>query len=69
MLKRYTVTINGRSYLVEVEDLTASPAIVRVDGEEFEVGWQAEQPQGQDAPAASADAPAAPAAAAETSAG
>lgn len=37
MSQRIQVTINGRSYLVEVEDLTASPLSVKVNGRSYVV--------------------------------
>ncbi|HID85826.1 MAG TPA: biotin/lipoyl-binding protein [Anaerolineae bacterium] len=36
-MKTFKVTINGKSYLVEVGDLSSSPVPVRVDGELFNV--------------------------------
>ncbi len=35
--RRLTLTINGRSYLVQVEDLDSSPVTVIVNGEPYEV--------------------------------
>ena len=34
---KYTVTVAGRVYEVEIEDLNARPILARVDGETFEV--------------------------------
>ncbi|MEW5827477.1 MAG: biotin/lipoyl-containing protein [Chloroflexota bacterium] len=34
---KYTVTVAGKSFEVEIEDLNARPIIARVDGETFEV--------------------------------
>ena len=36
-MKKFKVTVNGKSYLVEVGDLNSSPISVRVDGELFNV--------------------------------
>jgi biotin carboxyl carrier protein len=34
---KYTVTVAGKTYEVEIEDLNARPILARVDGEAFEV--------------------------------
>jgi len=44
--KRYRLEFKGRSYVVEVEDPSVSPARVRVNGEEFEISWQQEPVEG-----------------------
>jgi biotin carboxyl carrier protein len=38
--QRYHLEVEGRTYLVEVEDPFASPAVVRVNGREFRVAWR-----------------------------
>lgn len=42
MARTYVLKVDGRSYEVEVGDLTASPVVVRVNGREFAVSWQKE---------------------------
>jgi len=37
MVKRFKISVNERTYDVEVDDVHASPIKVRVDGEEFSV--------------------------------
>jgi biotin carboxyl carrier protein len=62
---RVTVTIAGRLYVVEIEDLGARPVVARVDGERFDV-WPGALPAGAPpagALPAEAVAPVAPAAA------
>jgi biotin carboxyl carrier protein len=36
-MKKFRVTVNGKSYRVEIGDLSSSPISVRVDGELFNV--------------------------------
>jgi len=36
-MKAYQITVDGRTYQVEIEDLNASPIVVRVDGQAFSV--------------------------------
>lgn len=40
MAQRYHLEVEGRTYVVEVEDPFASPAVVRVNGREFRVAWR-----------------------------
>lgn len=40
MAQRYHLEVEGRTYVVEVEDPFASPAVVRVNGREFRVSWR-----------------------------
>ena len=39
---KYTVSIAGRSYEVEIDDIHARPVIARLDGQEFEVSPEIE---------------------------
>ncbi len=41
-MRTYILKVNGRSYEVEVGDLSASPVVVRVNGRAFSVSWQKE---------------------------
>lgn len=43
MAQRFRLEIAGRTYVVEVEDPFASPAVVRVNGKEFQVAWEPEE--------------------------
>lgn len=40
MAQRFHLEVEGRTYVVEVEDPFASPAVVRVNGREFRVSWR-----------------------------
>jgi glutaconyl-CoA/methylmalonyl-CoA decarboxylase subunit gamma len=50
------VTIDGQTFLVEIEDLNAHPIVVRVDGERFEVWPGGQHPEDQQALATQAPA-------------
>lgn len=58
---RYQITVDGRTYQVEIEDLNASPIIVRVDGQTFAVtvGQEATKAAGAPVPAMPTPVPAA----------
>ena len=76
----YKITIAGRTYQVEIEDVTSSPLTVKVDGQAYNVQWEREKvaaaptgvvrpPKAEAAPVASAPQPKAEAAIAPTSKG
>jgi len=50
-VKRYQITINDRPYRVEIEDVHASPIVVKVDGETFAVTVEQEAPAAAGRPA------------------
>jgi biotin carboxyl carrier protein len=61
MKQNIQVTVNGKSYEVEIEDLDASPLCVRVNGQEYQVAVD-EAPAASPASLAPAAAPVRPAA-------
>lgn len=50
-MKSYQITVDGRIYQVEIEDLSASPIIVRVNGQTFAVTVGQEETKATGAPA------------------
>ncbi len=60
--RRYSITIKGRTYEVEVGDLSSSPVTVTVDGVEYQVDLPPEsRPQTAPQPQPASSAPLAPA--------
>ena len=65
-MDRLKITVGGKTYEIEVGDVTSSPASVRVDGTTYNVTWEREQAKvAVPTPAAAAPKKAAPTSVAE----